>query len=281
MQPEHEFEKQVWSYYQAHGRHDLPWRLPDAAGVFDPYAIMVSEIMLQQTQVARVIPKYQQFLELFPSVEVLAGAPLAEVLKAWSGLGYNRRAKFLWQAAQYVRDQFQGAFPQTVGELVQLPGIGKNTAGAIAAYAFDRPVTYIETNIRTVIIHHFFADRDDISDKELEPILAASIDELVQGSYPEHTPRTWYWALMDYGTFLKQTVGNLNRQSKTYAKQSKFEGSLRQIRGHVLRLLADAPLTETQIAAEITDKRLASVLTALCRESIISCKDERYHLGVA
>lgn len=277
----HEFEAQVWNYYQAHGRHDLPWRLPDTNGSFNPYTIMVSEIMLQQTQVGRVIPKYQQFLELFPSAEVLADAPLSEVLKAWSGLGYNRRAKFLWQAAQYVRDQFQGVFPQTVGELVQLPGIGKNTAGAIAAYAFDRPVVYVETNIRTVIIHHFFADRDDISDKEIEPILATVIDDIVQDGHLGQSPRTWYWALMDYGTFLKQTVGNLNRHSKTYAKQSKFEGSLRQIRGHVLRLLADTALTEAQLITEIPDDRLPSVLAALCQESIISYKDEHYHLGVA
>ena len=277
----HEFEMRVWDYYWAHGRHDLPWRLPDDSGAFDPYAIMVSEIMLQQTQVARVVTKYQQFLTLFPSVEVLAEAPLAEVLKAWSGLGYNRRAKFLWLAAQYVRDQFQGVFPQTVGELVQLPGVGKNTAGAIAAYAFDRPVTYVETNIRTVIIHHFFADQDEVADKEIESLLATIIDAIAHDRRPDHTPRTWYWALMDYGTFLKQTVGNLNQRSKTYAKQSKFEGSLRQIRGHVLRLLADAPLTDMQIATEITDERLPLVLTALCRESIISYKDGRYHLGVA
>jgi len=276
----HEFEMQVWDYYEAHGRHDLPWRVPNDSGTFDPYAIMVSEIMLQQTQVARVIPKYQQFLTLFPSVEVLAEAPLAEVLKAWSGLGYNRRAKFLWQAAQYVRDQFQGVFPQTVGELVQLPGVGKNTAGAIAAYAFDRPVTYVETNIRTVIIHHFFVDQDEVADKEIESLLATIIDDIAREGQPDHTPRTWYWALMDYGTFLKQTVGNVSKRSKTYAKQSKFEGSLRQIRGHVLRLLADAPLTDRQIATKITDERLPLVLAALCQESIISLKEGRYHLGV-
>ena len=142
----HDFQSMVWDYFETHGRHDLPWRLPTDRG-FDPYAIMVSEIMLQQTQVGRVIPKFQAFMKQFPTVQALASAPLSDVLQAWSGLGYNRRAKFLWQAAQQVVTDYAGVMPKTLEDLVRLPGIGKNTAGAIMAYAYDQPVYFIETNI--------------------------------------------------------------------------------------------------------------------------------------
>lgn len=273
------FVQTVWAYYREHDRSHLPWRQPEADGSFDPYKIMVSEIMLQQTQVGRVIAKYEQFLQLFPTVQTLAAAPLAEVLKAWSGLGYNRRAKFLWQAAQMVATEYDGVFPQTVDQLVSLPGVGKNTAGAIAAYAFDRPVLFIETNIRTVFIHHFFGDRDNISDAELAVYIRESMDLVVADGTVGHSPRTWYWALMDYGTFVKQTVGNLSRNSKVYAKQSAFEGSKRQVRGNVLRALADGALTLPELAATIVDDRLPDVVQALCAEAIISCKDDRYYLG--
>ncbi len=274
-------EDAVWAYYEKHGRHDLPWRLQDSKGSFNPYFIMVSEIMLQQTQVGRVIPKYEQFLARFPDVQSLAAAPLADVLVAWSGLGYNRRAKFLWQAARMVVDDFAGTFPETVGELVKLPGIGINTAGAIAAYAFDRPVTFIETNVRTVLIHHFFADQDDITDKQLLPLLQQIMDNIVADAIPERSSRTWHWALMDYGTYLKQTVGNMNRQSKTYAKQSTFNGSKRQIRGQVLRLLSEGAQTLDALQKNVADDRLDAVLRDLIQEEFITYKDERYHLGSA
>lgn len=271
------FVSTVWDYYDAHGRHDLPWRKPAANGLFDPYTIMVSEIMLQQTQVGRVIPKYQQFLQLFPTVFALAQAPLADVLQAWSGLGYNRRAKFLWQAAQYVQTQCDGVFPQEVADLVALPGVGKNTAGAIATYAFNTPEAFIETNIRTVFIHHFFADHADVSDAALLPYITQVLDELGAS----RTPREWYWALMDYGTYLKQTVGNVSRKSKTYAKQSTFEGSKRQVRGQVLRALAEGPQTTSDLTALVSDDRLSGVLTDLVGERMIFEDDGRYHLGTA
>lgn len=272
-----DFVDTVWNYYDAHGRHDLPWRKPDADGSFDPYKIMVSEIMLQQTQVGRVIPKYQEFLQQFPAVSALAKAPLADVLQAWSGLGYNRRAKFLWQAAQYVQHQCQGVFPRTVDELVALPGVGKNTAGAIATYAYQTAVPFIETNIRTVYIHHFFADHTDVSDAALLPYITQTLHE--RGD--DRSPREWYWALMDYGTFLKQTVGNVSRKSKVYAKQSTFEGSKRQVRGQVLRALAEGPQTAADLANSITDDRLQTVLADLTRESMLFEANGRYHLGAA
>jgi A/G-specific adenine glycosylase len=180
------FLESLWSYYAASGRTMLPWRLPEADGSFEPYKIMVSELMLQQTQVPRVVPKYQAFLERFPSVDALAAAELGEVLRAWQGLGYNRRAKFLWQAAQVVRTQ--RSFPDTAEGLVKLPGIGRNTAGAILAYAYNQPVVFVETNVRTVYIHHFFADRTDIHDTEIAALVAQTLDR--------EQPRDFFWALM-------------------------------------------------------------------------------------
>jgi A/G-specific adenine glycosylase len=272
------FQQTVWEYYLAHGRHDLPWRQADANGTLDPYKIMVSELMLQQTQVSRVWPKFVQFTATFPNFAALATAPLASVLQAWSGLGYNRRAKFLWQTAQHVASQYNGKLPATQDELVRLPGIGSNTAGAILVYAFDQPVVFIETNIRTVFIHHFFADHPDkIADK--------AIVELVQTSLPgktdEISPREWYWALMDYGTWLKQTVGNRSRASAAYAKQSTFQGSRRQIRGQVLRLLGQAPYTLEKLQAEITDERLPAVLADLRAEGFVEQHEQQFCLAGA
>lgn len=273
------FTQTVWEYYDAHGRHDLLWRKPNADGSFDPYKIMVSEVMLQQTQVARVTIKYQEFLQSFPNVAALAAALLADVLAAWSGLGYNRRAKFLWQAAQLIQREYDGVFPIDAAELVKLPGVGKNTAGAIAAYAFNAPEVFIETNIRTVFIHHFFADQTDVPDSALTPLIQQALE--VACADPRRSPREWYWALMDYGTFIKQAVGNVSRSSKTYTKQSAFEGSKRQVRGQVLRALGSAAQTSAELAGQITDERLPSVLADLLDESMIFKANGRYHLGAA
>lgn len=191
-----DFHDTIWAYYHDHGRHDLPWRQ-----MTDPYAIMVSEIMLQQTQVSRVIPKYHEFLRQFPNVQSLAAARLGDVLRAWSGLGYNRRAKYLWQAAQAIADDFGGKFPDSRDQLVQLPGIGANTAGAILAYAFNQPTVFVETNIRTVYLHHFFADTEAISDVQIRKLLEQTLDH--------EQPREFYWALMDYGASLGAAGGGV------------------------------------------------------------------------
>jgi A/G-specific adenine glycosylase len=227
---------------------------------------MVSEIMLQQTQAARVIPKYQEFLTLFPTVQSLAAASLADVLKAWSGLGYNRRAKFLWQAA----GQIKNTFPDTLDDLVALPGVGVNTAGAILAYSFNQPVVFIETNIRSVYIHHFFEDRRDVHDTEILPIVKVTLDK-------EH-PREWYWALMDYGVYIKNTVGNTSRNSKHYTKQSTFAGSRRQIRGQIIRLLSERPVSDEEIRNIISDTRLDEVLNDLTKEQLIRLDGHLYRL---
>lgn len=264
------FRETVWDFYRIRGRHDLPWRQAGHDGLFSPYKIMVSELMLQQTQVPRVVPKFTALIAQFPTVQALAGAPLAEVLMAWRGLGYNRRAKFLWQAADMIVRDFGGRLPDDEILLQQLPGIGKNTASAIAAYAFNKPAIFVETNVRTVFIHHFFAAETAVPD--------AAIVELVRATLDREQPREWYWALMDYGTHLKQTVGNLARSSKVYAKQSKFEGSLRQIRGAVIRSLAGGSKTQAQLAARIADARLGVVLEALQKEGLIQASGKHYHL---
>lgn len=223
--------------------------------------------MLQQTQVSRVIPKYQAFVERFPSVDALANSELGDVLRAWQGLGYNRRAKFLWQAAQAVHDI--GAFPDIAAELVKLPGVGVNTAGAILAYAFNQPVVFVETNVRTVYIHHFFADRTDVHDKEIRALVGQTLDR--------EQPREFYWAAMDYGSHLKATVGNLNKASSHYAKQSKFHGSRRQVRGRVLRAL-ETPASLTELRRSISDERLESVLHDLVHEQLVRFEDGTYRL---
>jgi len=265
------FTDTVWQHFTAFGRHDLPWRSPEPDGSFDPYKILVSEIMLQQTQVQRVIPKYHEFLTRFPDAETLAGAPLGDVLTAWNGLGYNRRAKFLWQAAQAVLQSHGGKFPADADALVQLPGVGKNTAGAVMAYAFNMPVPFIETNIRTVYIYHFFQNQQGVSDAELLAVIKQTIDT--------KDPRTWHWALMDYGTFLKQTMGNLNKLSKAYARQAPFQGSKRQIRGQVIRLLSGRPHSQAELTRAISDDRLAGVLTDLLHESMIKKRAGLYSLA--
>jgi len=265
-----DFITTVWDYYHEHGRHDLPWRRPAADGRLDPYAIMVSELMLQQTQVSRVIPKYEAFLQQFPTVADLAQADLGDVLKAWSGLGYNRRAKFLWQTAGIVSRDFDNVFTPTVEGLVQLPGIGKNTAGAILAYAFNQPVVFIETNIRTIYIHHFFADRDDVADAEILALVTDTLDR--------ENPREWYWALMDYGSYLKKTAGNASLRSKAYIKQSAFHGSRRQVRGQILKALTAGEASLERLEFLITDERLLAVLADLVSEQLISQTPEGYRL---
>lgn len=267
------FHRILTEYYYEHGRHDMLWRQPDDQGRFDPYRILVSEIMLQQTQADRVANKYTEFLSAFPDIGSLAEAPLGEVLKLWNGLGYNRRAKYLWQAARMIREKYGGKFPDTAENLRRLPGVGPNTAGAIMAYAYDQPTVYVETNIRTVIIRHYFHDKSGVSDKEIAAVLSALMAEGVLG------PREFYWAMMDYGTHLKSTVGNLNRASKSYKRQSKFQGSKRQIRGAVIRLLASSAHSADDLQAKIADERLQGVLSDLVREGLIIDSGGRLELA--
>jgi A/G-specific adenine glycosylase len=232
---------------------------------------MVSELMLQQTQVDRVIPKFQAFIEQFPNVQSLASASLADVLVLWSGLGYNRRAKFLYEAAQKVMSEFDGVIPDNLEALVSLPGVGPNTAGAIMAYSFNQPVVFIETNVRTVYFHHFFDDQPSVTDKELRALVAETIDQ-------EH-PREWYWAVMDYGTWLKKQGYGAIDKSAHYKKQSPLKGSVREVRGLILKQLAlsDATIGElTSLFPE--DERFPVAVDGLLKEGLITQTGDRLHL---
>lgn len=214
------FQAHIWSFY-AKNRRDLPWR-----NDINPYRIVVSEIMLQQTQAGRVVDKFNAFIEAFPDFGALNRASSTEVLRLWKGLGYNRRALALKRIATQFADT-NSVFPRNPIEIDLLPSIGPATAASIAVFAFNEPHTFIETNVRRVFIHHFFKNRrKPVSDNEIFPLVEASVDV--------EKPRDWYYALMDYGSFLVKQVPNPNRKSKHYTKQSKFNGSNRQIRGLVL-----------------------------------------------
>lgn len=211
---------------------DLPWRRTR-----DPYAVWVSEAMLQQTQVSRVDGRWQSWLERFPTPDALAQVSTADVLDEWQGLGYNRRALALWRAAGAVAAA-GGAMPRDEAALRALPGIGAATAAGIRAFAYDLPGVYLETNVRTVVLHELFDGRLDVPDSEIAPIVRATCP--ADSGDPGRTPRSWYYALLDYGAHLKRTVPNPSRRSRSHTRQTRFEGSHRQKRALVVRLLLDA-----------------------------------------
>lgn len=261
-----EFRRLVYAIYDRVHRSDLPWRLTR-----DPYRIMVSEIMLQQTQVARVRKKYEEFLKQFPDVEALAGATLQEVLVAWQGLGYNRRGIALKRAAEEIISRFGGAVPLKAEELRTLPGIGPYTSGAIAAFSGNRPELFIETNIRTVFLHLFFADQQGVPDREIMPLIEKTLDR--------EQPREWYYALMDYGVHLKQKTANPGRRSAHHQRQTPFKGSNREVRSRLLKaILAGESVTEKELAAARPgdEERVVKNLADLVREGFIVMEGDRY-----
>jgi len=263
-----EFQQMVLSYYNNYGR-EMAWR-----DTTDPYLILVSEIMLQQTQVERVKIKFPEFIEAFPDFAALAAAPLDNVLSVWQGMGYNRRAIALQKCAIRVINEYNGILPADVDLLATFPGIGRATASSIAAFAFNLPVVFIETNIRRVFIHFFFSGTDTVSDADLLPI--------VEKSLCKENPRVWYWALMDLGSALKKTVPNPNRRSVHYSKQSPFEGSDREIRGTIIRmLLSDPGMSEKQLLAIRIDDpaRIKKILAALISEGFIVIQKNRFFLA--
>lgn len=250
--------KALKSHYKKEGRAHLPWRKTR-----DPYRILVSELMLQQTQVDRVIPYYTAFLKRFPTVRALSRAPLSEVLRAWQGLGYNRRAKFLHEAAKAVASR--RAFPRTAEALEELPGVGHYTARAVATFAFNERVSLIETNVRTVLFHHLILPHG-IKDKNLLPL----VEELLKRSRME--PRDFYAAMMDYGSSLKRSGVRLNHQSANYRKQSKFKGSARELRGAILRELLQHRATLSALVHRIprNKEEVSRELARLVAEGLVS-----------
>lgn len=245
---------------------DMPWRSDTR-----PYYVLVSELMLQQTQVTRVVSKFEAFIARFPDEAALASASLADVLKLWQGLGYNRRAKFLHQAAKMIVGEYNAHFPPLIDDIVRLPGVGKNTAGAIMAYAFNQPAIYVETNVRTVYIHHFFNDDFAVDDKQITELLEQTIDK--------ENPRAFYQALMDYGSWLKASGVRNNAQSKHYKKQSPLKGSVREVRGQLLRVLTEADYTEDQLRMLLdADGRFALALDGLIAEGMVQKNGALVHL---
>lgn len=252
---------------------DLPWRR-----TYDPYAIWISEVMLQQTQVSRVDGRWQRWLERFPTVDALAAAALSDVLEEWQGLGYNRRALSVHRAAQAISEA-GGVFPQDQKELVKLPGIGPATAAGIRAFAFNLHGVYLETNVRTVFLHELYPQAEGVPDSELIPLVELtcprSTTSTLDAAVGELTPRSWYYALLDYGAYLKKTIPNPSRRSKSHVKQTRFEGSHRQKRAELLRVLL-AHKDEGGAELEILHQELCQIEISAGRETL----DEQVTLGL-
>ncbi len=279
------FSIHVKTFYKKNGRHDLPWRKQCT-----PYRVIVSELMLQQTQVDRVIPFFKRWMKRFPDWRLLSEASSHDVLSVWKGLGYNSRALRLQKLAQIIQKNYKGnvslknilAFEkrknwqqknlkselsaENIAHIFQkFPGIGPYTAGAILAFAFDIPYPCIETNIRRVYIHHFFSHATDILDKE--------ILEMVSATLPTKNVREWYWALMDYGAYLGKNFSNVNRKSKHYTKQVAFTGSNREARSiilsHVLKKKSSFLLRDLQVSILLENKRFEQALESLLKDNTL------------
>jgi len=259
MAPSAAFRAAITEYYEASGR-DLPWRRTR-----NPYRILVSEIMLQQTQVERVQTFYEKFIKRFPDFFVLAKSKKSDVLRMWQGLGYNRRALALREIAKIVVKKYSGKLPRKREALESLPGVGPYTAGAVRAFAFNKPGIFVETNIRRIFIHFFFTGRRNVHDREILPIIEKTLDR--------ENPREWYFSLMDYGAMLgAKTKANPNRRSAHYAKQSKFSGSDREIRGKILRFMLNRKRVRMENLEQIIPQpkeRIVKIVTALSREGFL------------
>lgn len=268
------FTHTIWSYYKKN-RRDFPWR-----NTRDPYKILVSEVMLQQTQASRVVEKYTSFLKKFPTIRTLAHASTKDVLREWKGLGYNRRALGLKKSAEIINTTYKGNVPADLHTLISLPSIGPATAGDILAFAWNIPVVVIETNIRSVFIHFFFQHiqktekRLDkkIHDKEILPLIEKTLDR--------KNPREWYYALMDYGAMLKRTHGNAGRHSAHYIKQSPFKGSNRELRSRIIQSILKKKTTARALAhrLRIPKKDIEKNLKNLEREGFITKHEEIYSI---
>lgn len=249
------FMRRLWKFHAAN-RRDMPWR-----NTRDPYRILLSELMLQQTQVPRVLQKYDEFLIKFPDLAAVHAASMTDILRVWKGLGYNRRAYFIKKIADILAEGPYGNgkpfdFPARYEDLIKLPGIGQSTGGAIVAFSLAKKtgekIPYIETNIRSVLMHEFFAAKPmpDMSDKAVaahaapEKIQDADILAILSQCLDRVEPadiREFYYALYDYGTDLKARLGrkktDLHKRSAQYSKQSAFKGSVREMRALILSSL--------------------------------------------
>jgi len=263
------FRQEILNFYAAEGR-SFPWRQDTS-----PYSVFVSEIMLQQTQVYRVEPKYLRWMREVPDFFSLAELSTEALLGLWQGLGYNRRALALRESAIRVVEKYDGVLPDDPELLKVFPGIGPATAASICAFAFNRPVVFIETNIRRVFIHFFFSHLEDpVNDKEILP--------LVETSLHRESPRDWYNALMDLGTLLKSRVPNPNRKSRHYTRQAPFEGSNREARGAILRALQKTPRQSAGELSESTGidyRRIMRAAEELRKEGFLAAEGGNFSLA--
>ena len=260
------FHTRVLDFYAEKGRF-FPWR-----STKDPWAILVSEFMLQQTQTERVLPKYAAWMKAYPEPARLASAPLSEILALWSGLGYNRRALALSKSASLIASA--GRFPDDEEALLALPGVGPYTARAVLAFAFGEPVVLIETNIRSVFLDEFFVGEDGVADARIAP--------LVEATLLHEDPRNWYYALMDYGVEIKRKRGNPNRRSAHYGRQSPFADSNRRIRGALLRSIGSggaAGLDELAARLPFSRERVVHALDELVAEGFVAERGAGYAIA--
>jgi len=260
------FVDTVWNHYRNHKR-SFAWRINPT-----PYNVLLSEFMLQQTQTSRVVSKFAEFKSSYPTFTDLADSPWEELLTHWVGLGYNRRARNLHLTAQIIRDSFDGIVPQGKEELLSLPGIGDYTSSAIRAFAFNIADAFIETNIRTVYLHHFFEGEFDVHDNVIIQVVKKTLDRT--------NPREWYWALMDYGVYIKKTFGNPNIKSRHYSKQSKFEGSSRQLRSHILKsILTSKSVSKEELDSAFKyDSRAPKLIASMVQEGMIKFSGTHYSM---
>jgi len=263
---------------------DFPWRRTTSS-----YEVLVSEVMLQQTQVSRVEKRYEEWLAEFPTIDALAAAPLEPVLRAWQGLGYNRRAIALKRAAEQTAERFDGTLPADEDELRSLPGIGPATAAGVLAFAYDQPAHYLETNVRAVFLHELFADRDGVPDREIKPLVSAAVGEARRQGIG---PRVWYYALLDYGAHLKRSLPNPSRRSAHHTQQSRFEGSRRQKRAWLLRAVMEEPglpveeyardlgRAERDAGRDAPDgDEVSAILGDLAAEGFLAAEGDRWFVG--
>lgn len=307
------FQQEIWRFYRNGGKRDFAWR-----GIDDAYAVLVSEMMLQQTQTGRVVPKFDEWMAAFPTAKAVAEASLSDVLSHWVGLGYNRRAVFLQKACREVCEKWGGVFPRTKEDLQSLSGIGPYTAGAVSTFAFNQPNVFIETNIRSVFIWYFFSNgmesalsalgevspaevalsapgKSSVTEGAPSALSGLSVTEgvtperkiddkellpLIEQTLVKDNPREWYYALMDYGADLKKRLPNPSRSSRHHVRQSRFEGSLRQARGAILRQLSlkggRVSLLEISKIEGIDLPRLEKAGEKLIAEHLVSQDDGLY-----
>ena len=263
-----EFKNIINTWYLVH-RRDLPWRK-----TFDPYSIVVSEIMLQQTQVGRVLNFYDKFLNTFPTFSSLATADNKTLFELWNGLGYWKRALNLRKIAEIIQLKYEGVFPSDIDTLKTLPGVGEYTSAALKCFIYNYPVAFVETNIRKVINHFFFNGSDNVSDKEIYRIADLVLDR--------DNPREWNYSLMDYGSSefrSKKTTKNDKKES--------FVFSNRFYRGELIRFITQKGevsrdeihiLLNTISENKITNSRVSSILESLIKDQLISNKKDRYYI---